>query len=64
MNRADVADAGSFTRKKQFVVERLGKRHLGLETIHWNIAVGAAAERVIVPVVNVRIFQLIANFRP
>src|SRR6185369_5363426 len=63
MNRADVAGAGSFARKKQFVAEWLRKYLLRLEAIHWDIAVGAAAEWIIVPVMNVRSFKLRLEFR-
>jgi len=63
MHRADVAGAGSFTRKKQFVVEWLRKYLLRLEAIHRDIAVGAAAEGIIVPVMKVRSFKLRLNFR-
>jgi hypothetical protein len=62
MDRADVAGARRFTRKKHFVAERLGQKVLSLKTIYRNIAVGAATEGVIVPIMSVRSFELAANF--
>jgi hypothetical protein len=63
VDRPNVTGAGRFTGKKQFVVERLGKHLLSLEAVHRNVAVRATAKPVIVPIMNMRSFELMPNFR-
>jgi len=57
----DVADGCCFAGEKQTVVDWLGKNRLGIEAVDGDVAVGAAREWIVTPVVKVGIVQLIAD---